>query len=140
MRPRKLAEFVGQNHFLGEGKLLRRLLDADRLSSAIFYGPPGTGKTYFARRFATWWLLDHRDKGTASIVLADNEKLNAAEQQQTIQYKNHTACSQKSPIRSASRESLRECNKEFLRRMWLADLQLEPEICGAEDPASGIDR
>lgn len=48
MRPRTLDEFAGQRHFLGEGKLLRRLLAADRLSSAIFHGPPGTGKTTLA--------------------------------------------------------------------------------------------
>jgi len=48
MRPTSLDEFAGQQHFLGPGKLLRRLLDADRLSSAIFYGPPGTGKTTLA--------------------------------------------------------------------------------------------
>ena len=53
MRPRTLAEFAGQQHFLGEGKLLRRLLTADRLSSVIFYGPPGTGKTTLARLLAT---------------------------------------------------------------------------------------
>ena len=53
MRPATLAEFVGQQHFLGEGKLLRRLLQADRLSSVIFYGPPGTGKTTLARLLAT---------------------------------------------------------------------------------------
>ena len=52
MRPRSLAEFVGQQHFLGEGKLLRRLLAADRLGSVIFYGPPGTGKTTLARLLA----------------------------------------------------------------------------------------
>src|SRR5882724_4300528 len=52
MRPRTLAEFVGQQHFLGEGKLLRRLLTADRLGSVIFYGPPGTGKTTLARILA----------------------------------------------------------------------------------------
>ena len=52
MRPVKLAEFVGQQHFLGEGKLLRRLLKADRLGSVIFYGPPGTGKTTLARLLA----------------------------------------------------------------------------------------
>ncbi|MCS7033001.1 MAG: replication-associated recombination protein A, partial [Phycisphaerae bacterium] len=45
MRPRSLEEFVGQQHFLGPGKLLRRMLDADRLVSILFYGPPGTGKT-----------------------------------------------------------------------------------------------
>src|SRR5438128_3437508 len=53
MRPRTLAEFVGQQHFLGEGKLLRRLLASDRLGSVIFYGPPGTGKTTLARLLAT---------------------------------------------------------------------------------------
>ena len=49
MRPRNLDEFAGQLHFLGPGKLLRRMLGADRLSSVIFYGPPGTGKTTLAQ-------------------------------------------------------------------------------------------
>ncbi len=53
MRPATLAEFTGQQHFLGEGKLLRRLLAADRLTSVLFYGPPGTGKTTLARLLAT---------------------------------------------------------------------------------------
>ncbi|MBI4314164.1 MAG: replication-associated recombination protein A [Candidatus Omnitrophica bacterium] len=48
MRPRTLEEFVGQQHLLGEGKLLRRALKADRLASLILYGPPGTGKTALA--------------------------------------------------------------------------------------------
>jgi putative ATPase len=52
MRPETLAEFVGQQHFLGEGKLLRRLLAADRLGSVILYGPPGTGKTTLAHLLA----------------------------------------------------------------------------------------
>ncbi len=52
MRPLTLDEFVGQQHFAGPGKLLRRLLDADRLTSAVFYGPPGTGKTTLARVIA----------------------------------------------------------------------------------------
>src|SRR5262245_34601237 len=52
MRPRTLEEFLGQEHFLAEGLLLRRLLLADRLSSAIFYGPPGTGKTTLAHLIA----------------------------------------------------------------------------------------
>lgn len=45
MRPRNLDEVVGQQHLLGEGKLLRRLIETDQLSSVIFWGPPGTGKT-----------------------------------------------------------------------------------------------
>ncbi|MEK6247758.1 MAG: AAA family ATPase, partial [Planctomycetales bacterium] len=48
MRPRSLDEFVGQQHFLGKGKLLWRLLQSDRLGSLILYGPPGTGKTTLA--------------------------------------------------------------------------------------------
>ncbi|HSZ57258.1 MAG TPA: replication-associated recombination protein A [Tepidisphaeraceae bacterium] len=54
MRPRTLDEFVGQQHFLGPGKLLRRMLEADRLTSVIFYGPPGTGKTTLAQLIATY--------------------------------------------------------------------------------------
>ncbi len=53
MRPATLDEFVGQQHFLGEGKLLRRLIAADRLGSVIFYGPPGTGKTTLASLLAS---------------------------------------------------------------------------------------
>lgn len=53
MRPQTLDEFAGQQHFLGEGKLLRRLLKSDRLGSVIFYGPPGTGKTTLARLLAS---------------------------------------------------------------------------------------
>ncbi|MEZ6049129.1 MAG: replication-associated recombination protein A [Planctomycetaceae bacterium] len=52
MRPRTLDEYVGQQHFLGEGKLLRRMLQADRISSVVFYGPPGTGKTSLAELIA----------------------------------------------------------------------------------------
>jgi len=52
MRPRTLDEFVGQDHILGEGKLLRRAIEADRVTSLIFYGPPGTGKTTLARIIA----------------------------------------------------------------------------------------
>ena len=48
MRPRTLDEIAGQKHILGEGKLLRRAIEADRFASLIFYGPPGTGKTTLA--------------------------------------------------------------------------------------------
>ncbi|RAL25754.1 replication-associated recombination protein A [Thermoflavimicrobium daqui] len=52
MRPRTLSEVVGQSHIIGPGKLLRRAIEADQLTSLIFYGPPGTGKTTLAQVIA----------------------------------------------------------------------------------------
>jgi len=54
MRPVSLEEFAGQEHFLGKGKLLRRMLEADRLNSLIFYGPAGCGKTTLAMVIANY--------------------------------------------------------------------------------------
>lgn len=52
MRPRNLNEYIGQGHILGPGKLLRRAIEADRITSIILYGPPGTGKTSLAQVIA----------------------------------------------------------------------------------------
>ena len=52
MRPRTVQEFIGQEHILAEGKLLRRLIEEDKLTSLIFWGPPGTGKTTLAQIIA----------------------------------------------------------------------------------------
>lgn len=67
MRPTSLDEFVGQEHFLGPGKLLRRMLEADRLTSVIFYGPPGTGKTTLAQLVATY-TKSHFEQVNAAAV------------------------------------------------------------------------
>ncbi|MCY2976005.1 MAG: replication-associated recombination protein A [Planctomycetota bacterium] len=72
MRPRSLEHFVGQQHFLGTGKLLRRLIDSKRLSSILLYGPPGTGKTTLAS------LLAHETGGqfrTLSAVTSGVKEL-----------------------------------------------------------------
>ena len=53
MAPRNLDEYIGQSHVLSEGKLLRRAIDSDRITSLILYGPPGTGKTALARIIAS---------------------------------------------------------------------------------------
>jgi len=52
LRPRNLAEMVGQQHLIGEGKVLRRLIESDQVASVIFWGPPGTGKTTLAQVIA----------------------------------------------------------------------------------------
>lgn len=53
MRPRDIDEFVGQKHLIGEGKVLRRMIESDRVSSMIFWGPPGVGKTTLAQIIAS---------------------------------------------------------------------------------------
>lgn len=67
MRPATLAEFVGQEHFLGPGKMLRRMIQADRLSSVIFYGPPGTGKTALATVIANVTSADFYQVNAAIV-------------------------------------------------------------------------
>ena len=52
LRPQTLEEFAGQKHLLGEGKVLRRLIEGDQIASMIFWGPPGVGKPTLARIIA----------------------------------------------------------------------------------------
>src|SRR6184192_2745539 len=76
MRPRSLKEFVGQEHILGPGKLLRRAIEADRLPSLIFSGPPGTGKTTLAHIIA--------DMTHAKFVRLSGVESNVAEMRRVI--------------------------------------------------------
>src|SRR5437868_5591952 len=71
MRPRTVDEFVGQEHFFGPGKLLRRMLQADRLSSLIFYGPPGTGKTALAHVIAQHTRCHFRQLNAVAAGIKD---------------------------------------------------------------------
>ena len=75
MRPRSLDEFIGQEHFLGPGKLLRRLLQADRLTSVIFHGPPGTGKTALAHVIAHHTRCRFRPLNAVSASVKDVREL-----------------------------------------------------------------
>lgn len=85
MRPRQLSEFVGQTHILGEGKLLRRMLDADRLGSMIFYGPPGAGKTSLAELIAKHTRRKfERLNATTAGVKEVRELLSAAEHRLSV--------------------------------------------------------
>lgn len=79
MRPVELVEFAGQQHILADGKLLRRMLEADRIGSMIFYGPPGTGKTTLAELIANQTRRHfERLNATTSGVKEVREVLKAA--------------------------------------------------------------
>jgi len=71
MRPRTLDEFLGQEHIVGPGRLLRRAIEADRLSSAIFYGPTGCGKTALARIIAATTRAHFAPVNAVSSGVAD---------------------------------------------------------------------
>jgi len=75
MRPRTLDEFIGQEHFLGSGKLLRRLLLADRLSSVIFHGPAGTGKTSLAHVIAQQTRCHFRPLNAVAVGIKEVREL-----------------------------------------------------------------
>lgn len=78
MAPRTLEEYVGQEHILGEGKLLRRAVEADRITSLILFGPPGTGKTALARVIAAKTKAHFDWLNAATAGLDDLRKIIAA--------------------------------------------------------------
>ncbi len=84
MRPRTLSEFLGQSHLVGPGRLLRRAIEADRLTSSIFYGPPGCGKTTLAAIVAGATKAAFVQMNAVTSGVADvREVLKAAGERQT---------------------------------------------------------
>lgn len=77
MRPRSLEEFIGQDEIVGAGRLLRRAIEADRLTSMIFYGPPGTGKTTLARIIARTTHSHFESINAVTAGVADLRKVMA---------------------------------------------------------------
>ncbi|MDP8233509.1 MAG: replication-associated recombination protein A [Candidatus Saelkia tenebricola] len=81
MRPGKIEEFVGQEHLLGENKILKRAIDADKIVSLIIYGPPGTGKTALAT------IIQHKTK--AHFVRVNAVASNVSELREILKQANH---------------------------------------------------
>lgn len=75
MSPRTIEEFVGQEHITGRGKLLYRMIKADRMSSIILYGPPGTGKTSLARIIAATTKSDFEKLNAVTSGVADIKRI-----------------------------------------------------------------
>src|SRR3954453_9014930 len=71
LRPRTLDEFVGQQHVLGEGSVLRRAIEEDRVLWTIFYGPPGSGKTTLARIGAQSTGAAFEERSAVSATVKD---------------------------------------------------------------------
>ncbi len=98
MRPRDLSEFVGQEHILGEGRLLRRAIQADQLGSLIFSGPPGSGKTTLAQVIAQ---TTRAEFVTMNAVFAGVKDIRAAVEQA----RQHRAASAEVDADAASNDS-----------------------------------
>lgn len=75
LRPQKIAEYIGQKHLLGEGKLLRRALDQKKLFSMILWGPPGVGKTTLARLLAKETESDFLEFSAVTTRIAEIKKI-----------------------------------------------------------------
>ena len=85
MRPRSLDEYIGQDHIVGKGRLLRRAIVADQLTSVIFYGPPGSGKTTLARVIANHTKSNFITLNAVLTGVADIRKaISEAEQKEII--------------------------------------------------------
>lgn len=88
MRPQNLSEFIGQRHILGEDKLLRRAIEADRISSIILYGPPGCGKTALSQVIAKTTRSHFRQLNAVTSCVAEvREVLLFAQEQRRLHQK-----------------------------------------------------
>ncbi|WP_265444555.1 replication-associated recombination protein A [Acetivibrio straminisolvens] len=90
MRPRTLEEFFGQEEIVGEGKLLNRMIKADRISSIILYGPPGTGKTSLARIIANSTKANFEKLNAVTAGVADIKRIVADTQNPILNPKGKT--------------------------------------------------
>ena len=84
MAPRTMDEFIGQEHILGPGKMLRRMVEADRMASIILYGPPGTGKTSLARVIANTTRVGYQKLNAVTAGVADIKRIIADTQNQLL--------------------------------------------------------
>lgn len=80
MAPRDLDEYIGQEHIIGKGKMLRRMIEADRLSSIILFGPPGVGKTALARLIANKTSSNFRKLNAVTSGVSDIKQVVADSQ------------------------------------------------------------
>jgi len=87
MRPRRIEEFVGQKHLLGEGKILSSLLDKGILPSIIFWGPPGCGKTTLARILAQ--AIDARFVSISAVLAGVKDLRNVIDEAKLVQKDSH---------------------------------------------------
>ena len=90
MRPRTLDEFAGQEHIVGPGRLLRRAIQADQMSSLIFYGPPGTGKTTLAAVIANTTRCHFETLNAVLAGVADIRRVTKEAQERRAQYGQRT--------------------------------------------------
>jgi len=90
MRPERLDAFVGQSHFVGPGKLLRRMLEAGQVTSLIFYGPPGVGKTTLARIVAHSIQAEFHTLSAPAASVKDVREIAAAAKDRLITSKRRT--------------------------------------------------
>ena len=86
MRPRTLDEFLGQKHLLGQGRLLRRAIQADRLQSSIFWGPPGCGKTTLASIIASMTGSAFEKLNAVTSGVADVRKVLKEAEERRMRY------------------------------------------------------